>query len=95
MNLQFDSIVVHDTAETGVIFHKGATKNLWRRSRIYNTGFKFNQFGKGMSFGTSWETTQKTGRTDNTSGNKIIRSKFGPGIRAAAVEALEGSSGTI
>eukprot|EP01107_Rhizomastix_libera_P008007 TRINITY_DN23064_c0_g1_i1.p1 TRINITY_DN23064_c0_g1~~TRINITY_DN23064_c0_g1_i1.p1 ORF type:complete len:329 (-),score=51.50 TRINITY_DN23064_c0_g1_i1:72-1025(-) len=95
-----ESLVIYDVHKMGVQIRKNSQKCQVGRSRIFNTGTTYNQWGYGVSIGKEVmesddykDSDSYDNSIDSSSGNVVVGNRFGPRVSAAGVVVWEGSSG--
>lgn len=91
-NTEVRSLQVDGIGHEAIHFQHTSTDNVVRDSEIANTGLEYAGYGEGVYFGSA-VSNWPGGATDRSDRNRALNNKFGPNVRAEAIDIKEGTTG--
>jgi hypothetical protein len=91
-NTEVRSLKVDGIGHEAIHFQYTSTDNVVRDSEISDTGLEYAGYGEGVYFGSA-ESNWPNGQADHSDRNKALNNKFGPDVRAEAIDVKEGTTG--
>jgi uncharacterized Zn ribbon protein len=86
------SLKVDAIGHEAIHFQYTSTDNVVRDSEISNTGLEYAGYGEGVYFGSA-NSNWPNGQVDRSDRNRALNNKFGPNVRAEAIDIKEGTTG--
>jgi hypothetical protein len=91
-NTEVNKLKVDGIGHEAIHFQYTSTDNVVRDSEISNTGLEYAGYGEGVYFGSA-NSNWPNGQVDRSDRNKALNNKFGPNVRAEAIDIKEGTTG--
>jgi hypothetical protein len=91
-NTEVSKLKVDGIGHEAVHFQHTSTDNVVRDCEISNTGVEYAGYGEGVYFGSA-NSNWPDGQVDRSDRNKALNNKFGPNVRAEAIDIKEGTTG--
>jgi hypothetical protein len=91
-NTEVRGLKVDGIGHEAIHFQYTSTDNVVRDCEISNTGLEYAGYGEGVYFGSA-NSNWPNGQADRSDRNKALNNRFGPNVRAEAIDIKEGTTG--
>ena len=90
-----DGLAVFHIGDEAIHFRSFSTRNTVQNCVIHDTGLRRPKFGEGVYLGSAVSNWRKhsNGNPDASDFNRVLNNRFGPNVRAEAIDIKEGSRG--